>query len=233
MLPPIKGLLESSLLEWRGRVASAVFLPGCNFRCPYCHNHGLVLKPDEYETMSLDAVLQRFDELRKWNDGVVVSGGEPTLHPGLPKLVAKLRAAGWPVKLDTNGTKPEVLAGLLELRMLDAVSMDIKAPLNPVAYRRNSGVAADLEAVATSIELLANSGIEVEFRTTVTPGLLDDREVREIRELVHSHGEGLRYKVQAYNPSDPLDPELRTTPPGEAAQPQSPTRPKHLLANSA
>jgi pyruvate formate lyase activating enzyme len=221
------------LLEWRGRVASAVFLPGCNFRCPYCHNHGLVLKPDEYEALPLEAVLGRLEELRKWNDGVVVSGGEPTLHPGLPKLVAKLRAEGWPVKLDTNGTKPEVLAGLLELHMLDAVSMDIKAPINPVAYRRNSGVAADLEAVTTSVELLAASGIDVEFRTTVTPGLLDDREVREIRELVRSHGESLRYKVQAYNPTDPLDPALCTTAPGNPVERQGPARPKHLLANSA
>ncbi len=105
-----------------------------------------------------------------------ISGGEPTLHPGLPKLVAKLREAGWPVKLDTNGTRPEVLAGLLELNMLEAVSMDIKAPLEPLAYYRNSGVSADLTAVATSVSLLASTDIDVEFRTTVTPAHRNFRE---------------------------------------------------------
>ena len=214
-------------------MAAAVFLPGCNFRCPYCHNHGLVLRPDDFDTLALPMVLARLDELRRWNDGVVVSGGEPTLHPGLPKLVAKLRAEGWAVKLYTNGTRPEMLAGLLELRMLDAVSMDIKAPLEPMAYRRNSGVAADLEAVATSIDLLATSGIDVEFRTTVTPGLLDDLEVNSIRELVRSRGEHLRYKVQAYNPTDPMDARLCGKTAGKPVQPSATARPRHLIATSA
>ena len=138
-LPTIKGFLETSFVDWPGQVAAVVFLPRCNFRCPYCHNHGLVLHPEGLQSWSLEGILDHLDGYRDWVDGVCVSGGEPTIHPGLPDLLGALRDSGWATKIDTNGARPDVVAGLLDAGLLDALALDLKAPLEPIPYRRNSG----------------------------------------------------------------------------------------------
>jgi pyruvate formate lyase activating enzyme len=180
MLPEIKGFLDASFVDWPGRVAAVVFLARCNFRCPYCHNHQLVLGSEALTTVALPVVLARLEELQGWVDGVCVTGGEPTLHPGLPELVAVFRSKGLGVKLDTNGSRPGVLEGLLSQGLLDAVAMDVKAPLELIPYRRNAGQGADLEAVRRSLELLSRTPIPVEVRTTVHPSLLSREEVRRL-----------------------------------------------------
>ena len=124
----IKGFLETSFIDWPDKICAVLFLPICNFRCPYCHNHGLILRPEEYETLSWPFIRERFQTLRGWLDGVCVSGGEPTLHPDLPDLLAAIKALGFPVKLDTNGTRPKVLHFLVDEKLVDFVAMDVKAP---------------------------------------------------------------------------------------------------------
>ena len=144
-------------------------MPGCNFRCPYCHNFGLVSDPDSLETFEAKDVLTRLKPFVGWIDGVVVSGGEPTLHPGLEGLLTELKDAGFKVKLDTNGTRPRVVERLVSLGLVDMVAMDLKAPLEPLAYRRASGVQADMDAVKRSVKFIKTCGVDHEFRSTIWP----------------------------------------------------------------
>ena len=153
MLPPIRGFIESTLLDWEGKVAAVVFLPGCNFRCGYCHARHLVEPMPSDEAIPLEAVLVSFRRQRGWLDGVVISGGEPTLHPGLLDFIRQFRAKGIAVKLDTNGSRPDVLERLLALGVLDYVAMDVKAPLDG-KYAEVARAPVDLDAIRRSIELL-------------------------------------------------------------------------------
>lgn len=217
--PPLKGFLDVSFVDWPGKVAAVVFLPGCNFRCPYCHNRDLVLAPESLATVPLEAVLGRLEELEGWVDGVCVTGGEPTLHPGLPKLLAAFRSRGLAVKLDTNGSHPEALAGLLSAGLVDAVALDLKAPLEPIPYRRNAGPGADPAAVGQSLALLAASGLGVEVRTTVHPALLSRPEVMRLAAeagtaLASRSGPGpVRFTLQRCRTGETLDPTLAEKPP--------------------
>ncbi len=217
-LPELKGFLDSSFVDWPGQVAAVVFLPGCNFRCPYCHNHTLVLAPEGLETVRLEEVLARLEGLRGWVDGVCVTGGEPTLHPGLPDLLAVFRARGLAVKLDTNGSRPEVLAGLLAQGLVDAVALDLKAPLEPIPYRRNGGPGADPEGVRRSLGVLARSGLPVEIRTTVHPALLSAEEVGRLAAeagaalAAHPGPGAVRFTLQRCRTGETLDPALGELP---------------------
>jgi len=171
-LPDIKGFIETSFTDWPGRIASVIFLPGCNFRCPYCHNHRLVLEPETLGSWDLSLIIDRMEQLRGWVDGVCITGGEPTIHGNLEKLLEKFKKLGWKIKLDTNGSKPRVLRGLLSANLVDAFSVDVKAPFESIPYRINAGPKADPMAVKESIELLAGSGKPIEIRTTIHPKLL-------------------------------------------------------------
>lgn len=212
--PPLKGFLETSLVDWPGKVAAVVFLPGCNFRCPYCHNHPLVLHPETLSSWPLDRVLERVDALRDWLDGVCVTGGEPTLHGGLAELLDVFRNRGLARKLDTNGSRPLVVERLLSAGLVDAVSLDVKGPLEPVPYRRNAGPGARVVDVAHSLELLAAWGGPVEVRTTVHPALLSRDELCRLAAAAgRLAGEGWVFTPQRCRTDDPLDVSLREQPP--------------------
>ncbi len=191
-VPGIKGFIETSFVDWKGKVASVIFLGGCNFRCPYCHNHPLVLRPESLEDIPWVAIEARLLELRGWVDGVCITGGEPTLQRCLPRLLVEIRSMGFQTKLDTNGSLPDVLERLMERGLLDAVSMDVKAPLRADAYERCSGRPVSVGDIERSIWALAGSGLQVEFRTTVVPGLL-----------------GIPYILQGFRPVEVLDPRLK------------------------
>ncbi len=201
----IKGFLETSFLDWPGRIAAVLFLGGCNFRCPFCHNAELVVEPHRVPSIGLAGVLERLRPLRGWVDGVVVSGGEPTLSPRLTELLGRLRAEGFEIKLDTNGSCPDVLARLVARRLIQAVEMDLKAPFEAEAYARLAGVPVQVALVRASMELLACSGVPHRFRTTYVPGLLDPAAVRRLRAAVPP---GSAHVVQAFNPRRVLDPLL-------------------------
>ena len=203
-LPPIRGFLPSTLIDWPGRVAAEVFLGGCNFRCPFCHASHLVLNPSELEEISLEAVLEHLRNQTGWVDGVVVSGGEPTLDGRLPTLIEALREAGAAIKLDTNGARPEVLRALIEAGMLEAASMDLKAPLDE-RYSKAAGVEVDLTAIRESVALLMSSALDVEFRTTVCPAFhtLDD-----VVDTARAIAGAAKYCLQTFRPLNCIDPAL-------------------------
>ena len=174
----IGGLEKMTLIDYPGQVAAIVFTKGCNFRCHFCYNPLLVWPDKEtdekkyektYSTISEDEFfLFLRDRLGKL-DGVVITGGEPTLHRDLAEFIKKIRAMGYKIKLDTNGTNPETLAELLEEKLLDYIAMDFKAPL--AKYEKVVGVKIDCQNLEKSVKMIINSGLPYEFRTTVVPGL--------------------------------------------------------------
>jgi pyruvate formate lyase activating enzyme len=205
-MPGIKGLLETSFLDWPGRLCAVLFLGGCNFRCPFCHNHSLVLAPDSHPALAVVEIERRLAGFRTWLGGICISGGEPTLDREFPDMISFLKAKNWAVKLDTNGSRPEVLAGLLEAGVLDMVAMDVKAPLVAEKYNRCAGVQVDLESIRDSIRLLTDSGIVHEFRMTILPGFHSEE---DIVEWVATLGQGpARLKLQNFNPRTSLDPKM-------------------------
>lgn len=174
------GLQKMTLLDFPGKVACTVFLGGCNFRCPFCHNFELV--DGTMAPLMDDAALLAFLKRRRGLlDGVCITGGEPTLNAGLPDLARAIRALGFAVKLDTNGTSPAALAALLGEGLLDYVAMDLKHA--PERYAEAAGMemtSATLDAVRRSAALLLGGRVDYEFRTTVVAGMHDEAAVRSI-----------------------------------------------------
>jgi len=206
----IKGFLETSFLDWPGKLCSVLFLPRCNFRCPYCHNHLLVLHPERYASIPLEDVFSRLQSFRGWIDGVCITGGEPTLERDLPRLIHEFKNRGFLVKLDTNGSNPQMLEDLLKNREIDFVSMDVKAPLDPFSYRRSTGVAIDLDLILKSVDLLKREEVEYQFRMTVVPGLHGEEEIKRLGGQLRA---GDRFILQNFNPENPLDPSLKNVTP--------------------
>jgi pyruvate formate lyase activating enzyme len=202
----IRGFLETSFLDWPGKVVSVLFLPGCNFRCPFCHNHALVLNPGGLEEIPRTYIIARLAELEGWVDGVCISGGEPTIHPHLPSLIAEIKGLGLPIKLDTNGSRPHVVQSLVEKGLVDCVAMDIKAPLDETSYTKAAGTSVDLEKIRESIDFLLQGKIEYHFRTTVVPALHKEEDLLNLAR--HLSGSS-SLTLQNFNPEDPLDPRLQ------------------------
>ena len=164
----IVGIQKLTLLDYPGKVACTVFLNGCNFRCPYCHNAELL--GDAEPVMTTEELLNFLRKRQGILDGVCITGGEPTLHPELTELLRSIRALGYAVKLDTNGYRPDVLGALLQEGLLDYVAMDLKN--GPDAYALTVGLkSVDLAKLRESIGLLLDSGREFELRTTVVKEL--------------------------------------------------------------
>ncbi len=206
MMTEIKGFLETSFVDWPGKICSVLFLPYCNFRCPYCHNHPLVFHAEQYPSIHFDDILNRLLSLGDWIDGVCLTGGEPTLHVDLPSLTREIHRRGFLVKLDTNGSNPQMLENLIEARQVDFVSMDVKAPLDPFSYRRSTGIPVDLNLILRSIEILKKEKVEYEFRMTVVPGLHRKEDVKNLGSQLRA---GRRFVLQNFNPENPLDPSLK------------------------
>ncbi len=197
----IKGIEKFSSRDFPGHISSTVFLGGCNFRCPYCHNADLVLRPETLQTTPMDIFLSYLDGRKGWLEGVCLTGGEPLLHDDVEDLVRVVRDRGLLVKLDTNGSFPERLEGLLSAGLLDWVAMDIKAPLE--RYREVTRSNIDVERIVRSVDVIRASGVRTTFRTTVVPGLVGKDDVRRIGEWLHGVP---RYSVQTFVPHNPIDP---------------------------
>jgi pyruvate formate lyase activating enzyme len=175
----ILGFLETSLVDWDGKITSVIFVGGCNFSCPFCHNHELAddrpeLKPVDWAEIQV-ALLNK----DKWLDGVVVTGGEPMMHPEVFRLCADIKQLGKPVKLDTNGSFPYQLKRLIEMKLVDFVAMDIKAPLDE-RYSAAAGRPADVAPLLRTVRLLRETGIDHEFRMTLVPGLVQPADIPAI-----------------------------------------------------
>lgn len=215
----IKGFIPVSLLDWPGRVCAIVFLGGCSFRCPACHNARLVLEHHFMPDVALEDVLEDLESRRGWIDGITVTGGEPTATADLPKFLAILKATGLRIKLDTNVSNPSMLQALIQGRLVDAVSMDVKAPVTEEEYARVAGVPVNPRIIARSIEILKKFSIEVAFRTTVVPGLVEEPELQRIRDFL---GDVARFQVQPFRNRETLDPALADV------QPFTPERFEHM-----
>ena len=174
----IHGLQKMTLLDYPGRVACTVFLAGCDLRCPFCHNSGLLEGglPAELDDKALLAFLRKRKGLL---DGVCITGGEPLLHPGLRELLAAVKELGYPVKLDTNGTHPARLRALVEQKLVDYVAMDVKN--SPERYGETVGIPGlDLSPVRESVTFLLEGRVDYEFRTTVVKEFHDTASFRAI-----------------------------------------------------
>lgn len=159
----ISGLQKLTLLDYPGKMACTVFTYGCNFRCPFCHNAMLVTEENS-DSISEDEFFTFLKKRQGILDGVCISGGEPTLQKDLAEFIGKIKAMGYAVKLDTNGSKPEVLRNLIEENLLDYVAMDIKN--SPAKYSLTCGCEVDIALIKESISIIMESGIDHEFRTT-------------------------------------------------------------------
>ncbi|HOS87860.1 MAG TPA: anaerobic ribonucleoside-triphosphate reductase activating protein [Candidatus Pacearchaeota archaeon] len=175
----IGGLQKVTLVDYPGKVACTLFLTGCNFRCPFCYSKELVL-PEEikkHPKLDLDYIFSFLKERQGLIDGVVLCGGESTIYSELPELCQKIKAMGFSVKLDTNGSHPEMLKKLIDNKLIDYIAMDIKAPLEQEKYNQANGVNVSIKKIKESIDLIKKSGIDYEFRSTIVQGLHSEDDI--------------------------------------------------------
>ena len=225
----IGGLQKLTLIDYPEKVACTVFLIGCNFRCGYCHNPELVLvkKIKKQEVISKEEFFDFLKERKGLLAGVVISGGEPTIHKELPDFIKNIRKFDFLIKLDTNGSNPEILRMLINNKLIDYVAMDIKAPLGlkfqiPNSklqtnskskiskYEQVTRTKIDINKIKKSIEIIKNSGINYEFRTTVVPGI---HIKQDIIQLAQEIAPAKKYYLQNFRPEEVADKELRKVSP--------------------
>jgi pyruvate formate lyase activating enzyme len=197
----IRGLEKFSSKDFPGHISSTVFLGGCTFRCPFCHNADLVLRPDVFPVLPMDLFMSYLDSRKGWLEGVCVTGGEPLLTEDLEDLVRIIKERGLLVKIDTNGSLPGRLEKLVAEELVDWIAMDIKAPLE--RYCEVVGAAVRGEDIVRSVDIIRSSGLKSLFRTTVVPGLLGREDVRRIGLWL----EGAEvYQLQQFVPHDTINP---------------------------
>lgn len=193
----IYGLNKTTLLDYPGRVAATIFLGGCNFRCPFCQNSSLILDPGSQPEIPEEEVLSFLKKRKGILEGVCVTGGEPTLSPELPAFLKKIRTLSYPIKLDTNGTRPKLLKSLAEQELIQMTAVDIKAC--PDNYPSLCGMLhPDLNAVKETVEFLKNGTLDYEFRTTVVRELHSEKDFIEIGQWLSG---AKAYYLQAYRDS--------------------------------
>ncbi len=197
------GFEKCTLIDYPGKTACMVYTIGCNFRCPYCHNPELV---DETvtATVSEEEVLAFLDTRHGLLDGVVITGGEPTIHEDLIPFMEKVKAKGFLVKLDSNGTAPHVLKEVVKKKLVDYIAMDIKSPLTK--YSQTVTRPVDIDAIKESVEFLKTSGVPYEFRTTIVKSLLSEDDILTIGKEIQGASQ---YFLQAFVPTKILNPQLR------------------------
>lgn len=179
MIMKLAGIQKLSLLDYPGKMCATVFTPGCNFCCPFCHNSPLVTQIDESQTLDLNDFFAFLNERKNILDAVTISGGEPLLQPDLESFIKDIKKSGFLVKLDTNGSLPEKLQNIIDLKIVDYIAMDIKNSREK--YLDTIGLPEfELSKIDKSIEIIKNSGISYEFRTTVVRELHDISDIEKI-----------------------------------------------------
>lgn len=166
----IHGYSQLTLLDYPGKLACTIFTGNCNFRCPFCHNASLVLRHQNQPTLDEEKILEHLRSRKNMLEGICVTGGEPTISADLPEFLEKLRKTGLLIKLDTNGTNPDMVKDIIDHKLIDYIAMDIKA--SPSNYAAAVGLGSiSMDKIFASAELIMNSGLDYEFRTTVVDGL--------------------------------------------------------------
>lgn len=208
----IGGLQKTTLIDYPGRLACTVFTIGCNFRCPFCHNRDLVslqnFKKSRNQLINQQSIFSFLESRKKILEGVCITGGEPTLQPDLPDFCRKIKNLGMKVKLDSNGSNPEILSSLIEKKLIDYVAMDIKSRF--ADYEKTAGAKINLNNIQKSIQIILQSGLEYEFRTTIVPGLHNLQNLTQLAQelkslLPASYRLPLRYFLQSFRPQNCLD----------------------------
>ena len=202
--PFIKGFQEATLIDWDGKIASILFLGNCNFRCGFCHSKVLVEDFDSMDTIPFYKIAGFLKQKKGWIDGVVITGGEPSLYNGaLVELIVAIKGLGFQVKLDTNGMNPELLKEVINNHMVDYIAMDIKAPLREEDYQNAVRCKVDIERIIRSKDIILNSDFDYEFRTTVVPGIINKENIASIARAIKN---AKKYCLQQFVPRDTLDP---------------------------
>ena len=193
----VSGLQKLTLLDYPGKVACTVFTGGCNFRCPFCHNSSLVLPEQIAHDSSVDEVLRFLKKRVGVLDGVAVTGGEPLIHADMADFLREVKAMGYMVKLDSNGSFPDRLIALVQAGLVDRVAMDIKN--SPALYAKTAGLEKlDMEAITRSKDFLLKGTVDYEFRTTVVKGLHTAESLMEAARWIRGAKE---YYLQQYKDS--------------------------------
>jgi pyruvate formate lyase activating enzyme len=205
MAYPIKGFNPHTFIDWEGMLSSVIYLPGCNFRCPFCHSSVLVKDPDSLKTVPFEHIERYVETKDGWLDAMVIQGGEPTLYEQLPELLRDIKRLGLKIKVDTNGSRPEMLDRVIGQKLVDYIAMDIKAPLEAGKYSQATLIPADIGMIKESIALLLKSNIEYEFRTTVVPTIIGQKDIIEIAKSI---GNAKKYILQQFDPKDTMDESL-------------------------
>lgn len=206
-----KGITKQSLADYPGEISAILFTGGCNFRCPFCHNRQLVInlrELQEIDGLTADDAIEFLKERRAFLDAIVISGGEPTLHNDLPDFIRQVKELAYLIKLDTNGTNPVMLEKLIRDKLVDYVAMDVKAPLEFKKYQKACSKLSMEEFfhLRSSIQLLKNADIYVEFRTTVVPAL---HEFEDILDIAKYLGNNANYTLQQFKSHSTLDPHFQ------------------------
>jgi len=178
----IGGFQQLTLVDFPGLVAATVFTQGCNFRCSFCHNPELVLPELFGEPLPVEVIFDFLSSRQGKLQGLVITGGEPTLQEGLPDFIARVKKMGFAVKLDTNGSRPEVLSSLIDLHLIDYFALDIKSSL--IRYPQVTGIACDTAKIKESIDLIVKSGIPYQLRTTLVKEFCSREDLDAIQSLI-------------------------------------------------
>jgi len=197
----IKGFIETSLIDYPGKICSVLFLGGCNFKCGFCHNPEIVF--GSTADISPQVFFNFIKSKKGWVDSVTITGGEPTIHAKLPELINSIKSLGLLVKLDTNGTNPLMLNSLINNKMIDYIAMDIKSPLS--SYHKITNSKVNTELIKQSINLIRGSGVDYEFRTTIIPSFIDQKGLLEICDLIKG---SKKYVLQQYRSFKTLNEEF-------------------------
>ena len=196
----IKGLEKFSPKDFPGYISSTVFLGGCNFRCPFCHNSDLVLRPEILPTFPLDYFLSFLDSRKGWLEGICISGGEPLLQDDLETLLILIKDRNLLVKIDTNGSFPSRLENLIQKKLVDHIAMDVKAPLK--RYQEVIRATVNEEDIVRSVDIIKNSGLRYVFRTTLVPGLVGPEDIKQICQMLNG---AKIFQLQQFVPLNTLD----------------------------
>jgi pyruvate formate lyase activating enzyme len=178
----ISGLQKLTLIDYPNKIACIIFLFGCNFKCGFCHNPNLILPEKESKPILKEEVLDFLKKRKPYIDGVCITGGEPTINSSLPRFIEQIKELGYAVKIDTNGTNPDMISELIERRLVDYIAMDIKNYKEGYYPLINSE--ADMENIEKSIKIIINSGVEYEFRTTCIKGYHSEETVKKIGQWI-------------------------------------------------
>lgn len=199
----IGGLQKLTLVDYPGKVAATVFLIGCNFKCGFCHNPELLNWTGEQKEISEKDFFEFLKEKEGLLEGICITGGEPTLYPDLIDFIRKIKDMGFLVKLDSNGNRPEILNDLIQNKLVDFIAMDIKT--SPDKYGKVTNTEVNIKNIKESIELIKNSRIDYEFRTTVVPGLTGKRDIEKIGKWLKG---AKKIALQQFNNKKVLDKKL-------------------------